>query len=120
MSKNDFASKLNVAPRTVFNYESGRTSIDLDFLEAAGKLGVDVEYVLFGAAKTRLTNADMARLRTAIDFAAEFCRDSRGRRLPLDEEFVETVLWAFERTAKSASGSANDALIEELKRKRGK
>ncbi len=48
MSPAEFAGLCGVSRTTQFNYESGERSPDADYLELAGKQGMDVHYVLTG------------------------------------------------------------------------
>lgn len=54
ISQADFAKACGVGRTAQFNYESGKRSPDGDYLHAAGELGVDTGYLLFGVRSTPL------------------------------------------------------------------
>lgn len=54
ISQADFAKACGVGRTAQFNYESGKRSPDGNYLHAAGALGVDTGYVLFGDRSTPL------------------------------------------------------------------
>lgn len=52
ISQADFAKACGVGRTAQFNYESGKRSPDGNYLHAAGELGVDTGYLLFGDRST--------------------------------------------------------------------
>lgn len=49
LSQTDFGVAAGVGRQTQFNYESGKRVPDGDYLAAAARLGVDVQYVITGS-----------------------------------------------------------------------
>lgn len=56
LSQSDFAERVGVSFSSQRRYENGRSSPDTAYLEAIGKAGVDVNYVVFGIASDEIVD----------------------------------------------------------------
>lgn len=105
--------------KTLYNYEAGATSIPVDFLDGFARLGGDVEYLIFARRRARPRAAELDAVRRAVQFAGEFCRDPKGRPLPLSDEVADIIVRAFEQIAPPAprlESEAASAIKERRKR----
>jgi len=69
ISQADFAKACGVGRTAQFNYESGKRSPDGGYLYAAGELGVDTGYLLFGVRSTPLNLYDLGVASVLPDIA---------------------------------------------------
>lgn len=83
MTQDAFAEACGVRRRAQAHYEAGERTPDATYLEAAGRLGVDVWYVVLGERSTSDLIATMA-LRTVLSHITE--------RLGLDDQRIDLAL----------------------------
>lgn len=94
ISQADFAKACGVGRTAQFNYESGKRSPDGDYLYAAGELGVDTGYLLFGVRSTPLNLYSLGVASVLPDIAerAGLNYDALDGILSLSAE-SETNIW---------------------------
>jgi len=113
------AERAGIAIKTLYNYETGASPIAVDFLDGFARLGGDVEYLVFARRRASPREAEIDAVRRAIQFAAEFCRDPKGRPLPLGDEVADYIVRAYEQIAPPAprvESEVSSAATERRKR----
>jgi len=107
ISQADFAKACGVGRTAQFNYESGKRSPDGDYLYAAGELGADTGYLLFGVRSTPLNLYSMG--------VASILRDI-AERAGLNSDALHDILdLAAESEANSWGAPAGPILTNENK-----
>jgi transcriptional regulator with XRE-family HTH domain len=107
-----------LSPKTIYHYEIGKSPVPSDFLDAVARVGFDVEYLIFARRPTTRSPAQVESVRKAVAWAAEFCRDPKGRPLPLGDDTVEWIVRAYEVIAPARDEADADQVLDELQRQR--
>ncbi|WP_231892058.1 helix-turn-helix transcriptional regulator [Burkholderia sp. MSMB1589WGS] len=95
LSQAKFAAACGIGKTAQYTYEAGERTPDAAYLEAAGRLGVDVWYVVLGERTTSDMIATMA-LRTVLNHITE--------RLGLDHQQVELAVKTAEEHERNETG----------------
>lgn len=76
------AQALGVADRAVQNYEQDRNAIRMSVLERLGRIGFDIQYLVYGNEHAELSASDQALWERVVDWANTNCVDEENRPLP--------------------------------------
>jgi transcriptional regulator with XRE-family HTH domain len=107
-----------LSPKTIYHYEIGKSPVPSDFLDAVARVGFDVEYLIFARRPATRTQEQVELVRKAVAFAAEFCKDPKGRPLPLGDETIERIMFAYEAIAPAVDEAEADQTLDELRKQR--
>lgn len=77
------AEALKVAERAVQNYEQDRNAIRMAVLERLGRLGFDIDFLVFGNERNHLGALDQALFNRIVTWVSTNCVDEKNQ--PLDD-----------------------------------
>lgn len=80
MTQEQLAERLNIARRSVINYETEANPVPLEYIKDLSQLGADLHFMLFGLCYSDIARApNPAVIEVALEWAAILCKDRKGK-----------------------------------------
>ena len=113
LSQVQLAKRIGVTERTAVAYENGRTTINFQALLKMAAIGIDVSYLVHGAAGAVQAPYDDAVWQRVKAWADEACVDAHGK--PLHElERIQLMQRAYRLLTGAHADALPDAALSEL------